>query len=130
IARRLEAAASADFVIGLYNPASGRRTRQIVEAQQIIRRHREGTTPVALVKSAYRQLQQVERSDLDHFLEFEIGMLTTVLVGSSNTFLFEGYMVTPRGYTNKYTWAGDALPGQTPGRTLAVAATTEEDSVR
>jgi precorrin-3B C17-methyltransferase len=121
IARRIEAAASADFVIGLYNPASGRRQRQIVEAQEIIRRHRAGSTPVALVKSAYRKLQQVELSDLDHFLEYEIGMLTTVLVGSSNTFLFEGYMITPRGYTNKYTWEGDALPGQTPGRTLVVA---------
>lgn len=42
IERRIEAAASADFVIGLYNPASGRRTRQIVDAQAIIRRHREG----------------------------------------------------------------------------------------
>src|SRR4051812_46880845 len=38
IALRLEAAAAADFVIGLYNPASGRRTRQIVEAQATIRR--------------------------------------------------------------------------------------------
>jgi precorrin-3B C17-methyltransferase len=120
ITRRIEAAASADFVIGLYNPASGRRTRQIVEAQEIIRRHRAGTTPVALVKSAYRKLQQVELSDLDHFLEFEIGMLTTVLVGSSNTFVFEGYMITPRGYTNKYTWGGETLPGQTPGRTLVL----------
>jgi precorrin-3B C17-methyltransferase len=127
ITRRIEAAASADFVIGLYNPASGRRTRQIVEAQQIIRRHREGATPVALVKSAYRKLQQVELSDLDHFLEFEIGMLTTVLVGSSNTFVYEGYMVTPRGYSNKYTWGGDTLPGQTPGRTLVVAAAPEEE---
>jgi precorrin-3B C17-methyltransferase len=120
IARRIEAAAAADFVIGLYNPASGRRTRQIVEAQQLIRRHRAGATPVALVKSAYRKLQQVELSDLDHFLEFEIGMLTTVLVGSSQTFLFEGYMITPRGYGNKYTWGGDALPGQTPGRSLVL----------
>jgi precorrin-3B C17-methyltransferase / cobalt-factor III methyltransferase len=124
IVRRIEAAASADFVIGLYNPASGRRTRQIVEAQQIIRRHRAGSTPVALVKSAYRKLQQVELSDLDNFLEYEIGMLTTVLVGSTNTFVFEGYMVTPRGYTNKYTWDGDALPGQTPGRTLVVGEET------
>jgi precorrin-3B C17-methyltransferase len=122
ICKRIEAAAGADFVIGLYNPASGRRTRQIVEAQQLIRRHRPGATPVALVKSAYRKLQQVDLTDLDHFLEYEIGMLTTVLVGSSNTFMFEGYMVTPRGYTNKYTWDGDALPGQTPGRTLVLDA--------
>jgi precorrin-3B C17-methyltransferase len=122
ICKRIDAAAGADFVIGLYNPASGRRTRQIVEAQQIIRRHRPGTTPVALVKSAYRKLQQVDLSDLDHFLEYEIGMLTTVLVGSSHTFLFEGYMVTPRGYGNKYTWQGETLPGQTPGRTLVLDA--------
>jgi precorrin-3B C17-methyltransferase len=128
ITRRIEAAAGADFVIGLYNPASGRRTRQIVEAQQIIRRHRSGTTPVALVKSAYRKLQQVELSDLDHFLEFEIGMLTTVLVGSSNTFVYEGYMITPRGYTNKYTWEGETLPGQTPGRSLVLAAAGDEET--
>ena len=120
ITRRIEAAASADFVIGLYNPASGRRTRQIVEAQEIIRRHRVGTTPVALVKSAYRKLENAVLSDLDHFLEYEIGMLTTVLVGSSQTFVYEGYMVTPRGYTNKYTWDGAVLDGQRPGHSLVV----------
>lgn len=121
IERRLEAAASADFVIGLYNPASGRRTRQIVRAQEIIRQHRAGTTPVALVKSAYRKLESAVLTDVDHFLDYEIGMLTTVLVGSTNTFMFEGYMVTPRGYTNKYTWDGAAIPGQTPGRSLVLS---------
>jgi precorrin-3B C17-methyltransferase len=30
-------------------------------------------------------------------------------------------MVTPRGYTNKYTWDGAALPGQTPGRSLVLS---------
>jgi precorrin-3B C17-methyltransferase len=120
IARRIEAAASADFVIALYNPASGRRTRPIVEAHDIIARHRPGTTPVALVKSAYRKLENAVVTDLDHFLDYEIGMLTTVLVGSSNTFVFEGYMVTPRGYTNKYTWDGAVLPGQTPARSLVL----------
>src|SRR4051794_40024085 len=120
IAKRIEAAADADFVIGLYNPASGRRTRQIVEAQRIIRQHRDGTTPVALVKSAYRELENAVLTDLDHFTDYEIGMLTTVLVGSSNTFMFEGYMVTPRGYTNKYTWDGEVLPGQKPARSLRV----------
>ena len=34
IAKRVEAAAQADFVIALYNPRSGRSTRQIVEAQK------------------------------------------------------------------------------------------------
>jgi precorrin-3B C17-methyltransferase len=126
IARRIEAAASADFVIGLYNPASGRRTRQIVEAQAIIRRERQGSTPVALVKSAYRKLQSAIITDLDRFLDYEIGMLTTVLVGSSQTFLFEGYMVTPRGYANKYTLDGEVLPGQRPGFSLLPGAVTNE----
>lgn len=120
IAKRIEAAAAADFVVALYNPASGRRTRQIVEAQAILRRHREGSTPVALVKSAYRKLEQVVLSDLDQFLDYEIGMLTTVLVGSSRTFVFEGYMVTPRGYGNKYRLDGEVLPGQQPGRSLVL----------
>lgn len=120
IAKRIEAAAQADFVIGLYNPASGRRTRQIVEAHDILQRYRAPSTPVALVKSAYRKLQHVVMSDLEHFLLYEIGMLTTVIVGSTNSFLFEGYMVTPRGYTNKYTWDGEVIPGQIPARSLNV----------
>lgn len=127
IERRIEAAASADFVIGLYNPASGRRTRQIVDAQTIIRRHREASTPVALVKSAYRNMEQVVLTDLANFLDYEIGMLTTVIIGSSNTFMFEGYMVTPRGYTNKYSFDGAVLPGQRPGFSLVVPPASEVD---
>jgi precorrin-3B C17-methyltransferase len=127
IRKRLEAAAAADFVVALYNPASGRRQRQIVEAQEVLRKERAGDTPVALVKSAYRKLQTVELSDLDHFLDYEIGMLTTVIVGSSQTFMFEGYMVTPRGYSNKYTWDGEVLPGQRPARSLVVEAPTSEE---
>ncbi len=127
IKRRIEAAANADFVIGLYNPASGRRTQQIVDAQAIIRRHRDASTPVALVKSAYREREQVVLTDLDNFLDYEIGMLTTVLVGSSNTFMFEGYMVTPRGYTNKYGFDGAVLPGQRPGFSLVVPPALEAD---
>jgi precorrin-3B C17-methyltransferase len=63
-------------------------------------------------------------TDLDHFLEYEIGMLTTVLVGSSRTFVFEGYMVTPRGYSNKYTQGGEVLAGQRPGFSLVAGTET------
>ncbi|HNL92809.1 MAG TPA: precorrin-3B C(17)-methyltransferase, partial [Pseudomonadales bacterium] len=41
IMRRIEAAARADFVIALYNPKSGRRTQQIVEAQRILLQYRK-----------------------------------------------------------------------------------------
>ena len=60
-------------------------------------------------------------SDLDHFLDYEIGMLTTVIIGSTNTFVHDGYMVTPRGYNNKYTWDGETRAGQTPGRSLVIS---------
>lgn len=118
IERRIDAAASSDFVIGLYNPASGRRQRQIVRAQEIIASYRPGTTPVALVKSAYRFRQDVVQTDLDHMLDYEIGMLTTVLIGNSHTYLYEGYMVTPRGYHNKYRLDGSILAGQEAGLSL------------
>ncbi|MEC4677546.1 MAG: precorrin-3B C(17)-methyltransferase, partial [Nitrospirota bacterium] len=64
IKQRLEAAAKADFVTVLYNPKSGRRTKQIAEAQKIFLQYRKGTTPVALVKSAYRDLEQIVLTDL------------------------------------------------------------------
>jgi precorrin-3B C17-methyltransferase len=123
IRKRIELAAQADFVIGFYNPASGRRQKQIVEAKEIIEQYRPGTTPVALIKSAYRERQHIIISDLDHFLDYEIGMLTTVIVGSTNTRFFEGYIYTPRGYTNKYNIIeGTVKSGQKPGISLNLDA--------
>jgi precorrin-3B C17-methyltransferase len=123
IRKRIELAAQADFVIGFYNPASGRRQKQIVEAKEIIEQYRPGTTPVALIKSAYRERQHIIISDLDHFLDYEIGMLTTVIVGNTNTRFFEGYIYTPRGYTNKYNIIeGTVKPGQKPGISLNLDA--------
>ncbi len=119
IMRRLEAAARGDFVVALYNPKSGRRTGQIVEAQRILLRHRRPDTPVALVKSAYRRRQNIELTTLDKMAECDIGMLTTVLVGNSNTFVREGLMVTPRGYANKYN-QGEVRQGEQSGRSLSL----------
>lgn len=119
IARRLDAAASADFVVALYNPKSGRRARQIVEAQRLFLAHRGPDTPVALVKSAYRPRQRVEFSTLARMCEADIGMLTTVLIGNSNTYLRDGLMVTPRGYANKYeVGSGGTREGEQAGRSL------------
>lgn len=121
IARRLEAAASADFVVALYNPKSGRRARQIVEAQRIFLRHRDPETPVAIVKSAWRRRQKIEFTTLAHMAEADIGMLSTVLIGNSNTELRHGLMVTPRGYANKYDVEGGhgLREGERSGRSLS-----------
>ena len=120
IARRLDAVAAADFVVALYNPKSGRRTRQIVEARRLFLRHRRPDTPVAIVKSAYRPKQRVEFTTLEKMTECDIGMLSTVLIGNSNTFVRHGLMVTPRGYRNKYdVESGATHRGEQAGRSLS-----------
>jgi len=122
IARRLDAVAYADFVVALYNPKSGRRTGQIVEAQRLFLRHRDPQTPVAIVKSAYRPKQRIEFTTLEKMGEADIGMLTTVLIGNSNTFVRHGLMITPRGYANKYdveVGSSGARDGEKAGRSLS-----------
>ena len=121
IARRLNAVAAADFVIALYNPKSGRRRQQIVEAQRIFLKYRSPNTPVAIVKSAYRKAQRIELTTLETMAEYDIGMLTTVLIGNSSTFIKEGLMVTPRGYANKYEGiTGSVKEGEKRGRSLSL----------
>lgn len=110
IAKRVEAAAMADFVIALYNPKSGRRTRQIVEAQRILLEYRSPDTPVGLVKSAYRDRQEVTMTTLSEMLNHDIGMLTTVIIGNSSTFFYDNKMITPRGYQRKYTLGEEKQP--------------------
>lgn len=121
IARRLDAVAMADFVVALYNPKSGRRTRQIVEAQRLFLRHRSPETPVAIVKSAYRRRENIVFTTLDKMAEADIGMLSTVLIGNSNTFVRHGLMVTPRGYATKYNLeqGGETREGEKRGRSLS-----------
>ncbi|WKJ91953.1 precorrin-3B C(17)-methyltransferase [Methylomonas montana] len=131
IARRLEAAARGDFVIALYNPKSGRRTGQIVEAQRILLLHRRPDTPVAIVKSGYRRRQAIQMTTLAQMADCEIGMLCTVLIGNSSTFVREGLMVTPRGYANKYdTLTGEAKHGEQAGRSLTMGLTGWHACVR
>lgn len=131
IARRLQAAAKADFVVGLYNPKSGRRTQQIVEAQRIMLLHRRPDTPVAIVKSGYRRRQAIQMTTLAQMADCEIGMLCTVLIGNSSTFVREGLMVTPRGYANKYdTLSGETKNGEQAGRSLSMGLTGWHACVR
>jgi precorrin-3B C17-methyltransferase len=96
--------------------------RQIVEAQRIFLRHRDPQTPVAIVKSAYRPKQRIEFTTLETHGRRDIGMLTTVLIGNSSTFVRDGLMVTPRGYANKYAVAdGERATrgGEQAGRSLS-----------
>jgi len=120
IRRRIVAAGQADFVIGLYNPKSGRRTQQIVEAQRLLLQHRAASTPVAIVKSAYRRRQSIQMTTLDQLADCDIGMLTTVLIGNSSSYVQHGLLITPRGYANKYNKEGETRDGEQAGRSLSM----------
>ncbi|MFA7467743.1 MAG: precorrin-3B C(17)-methyltransferase [Desulfotomaculaceae bacterium] len=98
IEKRLDAAARADFVIVLYNPASKKRTWQIEKAQEIFLRHKPPTTPVGIVKNAAREEETVVITDLQGMLEHPVDMLSTVIVGNHSTRQLGDFMVTPRGY--------------------------------
>lgn len=102
IERRLHAAASADFVIAIYNPKSKKRVEQIARAQEILLQYRKPETPVGIVRAATRADESILLTDLGHMLEAEITMQTTIIVGNSVTFSWHGRMVTPRGYRGKY----------------------------
>jgi cobalt-precorrin 5A hydrolase/precorrin-3B C17-methyltransferase len=102
IVLRLELAVQGNFVIVLYNPRSQRRKRQVAQARKIILQYRPPSTPVGIATNAYRQEQEVIVTDLEHMLDYEIGMNTTIIVGNSTTFTLDGWMATPRGYRTKY----------------------------
>ncbi len=98
IQSRVRAAAEGDFVVSLYNPRSKGRDWQLGKVKEILLEHRPPDTPVGIVKDAYRPTQQVIITDLASLLPEDVDMLTIVLVGSSQTRVVAGRMVTPRGY--------------------------------
>jgi cobalt-precorrin 5A hydrolase/precorrin-3B C17-methyltransferase len=98
IVKRLQAAAAADFVTALYNPKSKTRTTQLVEAREIFLKHRNPNTPVAVVRSVYREDEQITITTLEKLLDVPVDMLTTVLIGNQSTRSYGEWMITPRGY--------------------------------
>ncbi|CUH94010.1 Cobalt-precorrin-3B C(17)-methyltransferase [Propionispora sp. 2/2-37] len=99
IQKRVEMAGSADFVIALYNPKSLKRTTQIEEVRKILLRHRSPLTPVGIVGHASRMGQRAVISSLERFTQEHIDMFSLVIIGNSQTFVQDGRMITPRGYT-------------------------------
>ncbi len=102
IEKRLEAAASADFVMVIYNPKSKKRDWQLDSAVDIVRRFREKNTPVGIVKSSTRADEKIIISTLDRLDTAVVDMQSTVIFGNSKSYIWKNKMVTPRGYLDKY----------------------------
>ncbi|HUU66430.1 MAG TPA: precorrin-3B C(17)-methyltransferase [Methyloceanibacter sp.] len=101
IERRLDAAASAGFVIALYNPISKARPWQLGEAFTRLSRHLAASTPVVFGRAMGRADEAVTITTLDKAGETEADMATLVIVGSPETRLIsrpgrEPLVYTPR----------------------------------
>jgi precorrin-3B methylase len=70
----------------------------LVEALEILASHRPPSTPAAILTDIGRPGQQVIRSTLATLDPEDAGMLSLVVVGSTQTRWIGSHMVTPRGY--------------------------------
>jgi precorrin-3B C17-methyltransferase len=96
IERRLRAAAEADFVIALYNPASKARPHQLDHAFELLRAIKAGDTPVLFVRAAGTSEANMVTTTLATAEAARADMRTLVIVGSSTTRRIGRWVYTPR----------------------------------
>ncbi len=99
IERRLDAAASAGFVIALYNPVSRARPWQFGAAIERLRRHLPPSTPVVLGRSVGRPDEAVNVVTLERAGAAPADMATLVIVGSPDTRVIQRPGRLPLVYT-------------------------------
>ncbi|MDT7730066.1 MAG: precorrin-2 C20-methyltransferase / precorrin-3B C17-methyltransferase [Mycobacterium sp.] len=102
IERRLTAAAQADLVLAIYNPASKTRTWQVGAMRELLLAHRDPGTPVVIgrdVSGPREEVKVVRLADLD---PDDVGMRCLLIVGSSQTQWYSedsgDRVFTPRRY--------------------------------
>lgn len=98
IKKRVKLAAEADFIISLYNPRSNGRPHYLREAIDIISEFRSSNTPIAVVKNALRDGQEIHLFTLENFNEEVVDMFSIVIIGNSQSYIKDGKFITPRGY--------------------------------
>ena len=102
IAARLSAAAAADLVLAIYNPASKSRTWQVAAMRDLLLEHRDPGTPVVIgrdVSGPAESVTVVRLADLD---QADVDMRCLLIVGSSQTQWYTASsgdtVFTPRRY--------------------------------
>ena len=102
IEARLTAAARADFVLCLYNPASKSRPDYLRRACDILlAAGKSPDTVCGTVRNIGRAGEEAHILTLDRLRDAQVDMFTTVFVGNSQTKVLGGKMVTPRGYLQR-----------------------------
>ena len=99
IVKRLKGAASADFPIVLYNPASKGRPDALKKAVEVLKECGvPETTVCGIAHSIGREGESVTVTDLGRLCDNEVTMSDTVFIGNSLSYEKAGHIVTPRGY--------------------------------
>ncbi|MEG2338585.1 MAG: precorrin-3B C(17)-methyltransferase [Clostridium sp.] len=98
IHRKVEAAASADFVICIYNPSSKKRGSYLHDAVKIMLKYKSPKTICGIVRNIGREGEQKKVLTLGELLNESVDMFTTVFIGNESTEVISGNMVTKRGY--------------------------------
>ena len=95
---RLTAAARADLVIAVYNPASRSRTWQVEKARDLLLEPRSPDPPVVLGRAVGGPAEQVTVVRLADLTPEAVDMRTLLIIGSSQTRHVNGTVFTPRRY--------------------------------
>jgi len=98
IKKRLISAAESDFVVVLYNPIGKVGSKRVAEAINLLLKCRQAATPVGIVTSATTGQERVLVTTLGEVPVKEIEIDSIIIVGNSETYIYNGRMVTPRGY--------------------------------
>ena len=98
IEARVRAVAQGDLVVTFYNPRSRGRDWQLPRAVAMLLEHRPASTPVGVVTDASRPGERVLLTTLGELDCAQVTMYACVVVGSSQSTVVAGRMVTPRGY--------------------------------
>jgi precorrin-2 C20-methyltransferase/precorrin-3B C17-methyltransferase len=105
IEARLDAAAAADLVIAIYNPASTERRWQVDAAREILLRHRKPATPVVVARDVGGPAESLTVTDLAGLDPSIVDMRCLLIVGSSLT------RVDRRGDGTSVVWTPRTYPG-------------------
>ena len=104
VAQRLNAAASADLVLALYNPGSQSRTTQVGLARDLLLEHRAPDTPVVMARDVGGPTERVRTVRLADLDPAQVDMRTILLIGSSQT------QAVRRGNGTEVVWTPRRYP--------------------
>lgn len=96
--KRLQAAAEADFVVVLYNPVGKIGYGRLQEATRILLKYRPAGTAVGIVSGIATEREKAGITTLEGLSGGDVATDTMIIIGNAQTFVYNGRMITPRGY--------------------------------